>query len=111
MKIIAIDHWKDGVTLETVQPHLRAELEAAWRLSKAGIIREMYSRTDRIGVVCMFECDSLEICRAYVDDFPLSKAGMIAWDLVPLKAPLPLEYLFDPAVDVKEPFDRTMPKA
>jgi ribulose-phosphate 3-epimerase len=43
----------------------------------------------------------------YVDDFPLSKAGLLEWDYIPLDAPLPLEFVFDPGIDVGEPFDRT----
>jgi hypothetical protein len=48
--------------------------------------------------------------RRYVADFPLSKAGLLEWDFIALDAPLPLEFLFDPQVDVTEPFDRTMRK-
>ena len=32
---------------------------------------------------------------------------MLEWKLIALEAPLPLEFLFDPAVDVGQPFDRT----
>lgn len=32
---------------------------------------------------------------------------MEEWQYIPLGAPLPLELLFDPAVDIAEPFDRT----
>jgi hypothetical protein len=38
----------------------------------------------------------------------LSKAGLLEWDYIPLDAPLPLESLFDSAVDVGEPYDRTV---
>ena len=44
----------------------------------------------------------------YVADFPLSKAGLIEWQFIALGAPLPLEFLFDPTVDVAEPFDRAL---
>ena len=37
----------------------------------------------------------------------LSKAGLISWEFIALDAPLPLEFLFDPLVDVAPPFDRT----
>jgi hypothetical protein len=33
--------------------------------------------------------------------------GLIEWQYIPLGSPLPLEFLFDPTVDVAEPFDRT----
>jgi hypothetical protein len=44
----------------------------------------------------------------YIEDFPLSKAGLIEWQYITLGAPLPVEFLFDTTVDVAEPFDRTM---
>jgi hypothetical protein len=45
--------------------------------------------------------------KRYLEDFPMTKAGYIEWECIPVTAPLPLESLFDPAVDVSEPFDRT----
>jgi hypothetical protein len=52
-------------------------------------------------------CADVAEARRYVADFPLSKAGLIEWQYIPLAAPLPLEFLFDPGVDVSEPLDRT----
>src|ERR1700733_3801463 len=108
MKIIAYDRFKTGVTLETVKPYLRDEVSNVWRLWKAGIVRENYARADQPGVVIVFECDSVATARRYIDDFPLSKAGLLEWELIPVDAPLPLEFLFAPGVDVGEPFDRTL---
>ena len=48
-----------------------------------------------------------ERAKAYVDDFPLSKAGFLECFYIPVGAPLPLEYLFDGRIDVGEPLDRT----
>ena len=107
MKIIAVDRFKPGVTLETVRPYLREEVSNVWRLWKAGIVRENYARADEPGVVIVFECDSVATARHYIDDFPLSKAGLLEWELIALDAPLPLEFLFDPTLDVGQPFDRT----
>jgi hypothetical protein len=109
MKIIAYDRFKPGVPLETVKPYLQDEVSNVWRLWKAGIGRENDARADQPGVVIVFECDHVETVRRYVADFPLSKAGLLEWDFIALDAPLPLEFLFDPHVDVREPFDRTTP--
>jgi hypothetical protein len=70
-------------------------------------IRQLALCPDQPGVVIVFECDSVETVRRYVDDFPLSKAGLLEWDFIAFDAPLPLEFLFDPQVDLSEPFDRT----
>lgn len=108
MKIIAIDRFKPGVTLETVTPYLKEEVSNVWRLWKAGIVRENYARSDQPGVVIVFECDSVKTAQRYIDDFPLSKAGLLEWQVVGLDAPLPLEFLFDSSVDIQEPYDRTL---
>jgi hypothetical protein len=107
MKIIAYDRFKPGVTLDTLRPYLRDEVSNVWRLWKAGIVRENYARADEGGVVIVFECTDLEAARRYVADFPLTKAGLIEWEFIALDAPLPLEFLFDPSVDVAEPYGRT----
>jgi hypothetical protein len=107
MKIIAFDRFRPGVTLDDLRPYLREEVSNVWRLWKAGIVRENYARADIGGVVIVFESDSVETVKRYIADFPLSKAGLIEWDYVALDAPLPLEFLFDPTVDVAQPYDRT----
>lgn len=106
MKIIAVDNFKPGVTLDQLRPYLRDEVANVWRLWKGGIVRENYARADEPGVVIIFECDSVAEARRYIDDFPLSRAGLIEWKLIALDAPLPLEFLFDPTVDVAPPYDR-----
>lgn len=107
MKIIAYDRFKPGVTMDTVRPYLRDEVSNVWRLWKAGIVRENYARADEPGVVIVFECDGVEAARRHIDDFPLSKAGLLEWELIAVEAPLPLEFLFDAEIDVAEPYDRT----
>jgi len=108
MKVIAYDRFKPGVTLDTLRPYLQEEVANVWRLWKAGIVRENYARADISGVVIMFECSGVDEAKRYVDDFPLTKAGLIEWEFIALDpAPLPLEFLFMSAVDVAEPLDRT----
>lgn len=107
MKIIAFDRFKPGVTMETIQPYLKDEVANVWRLWKAGIVRENYARADEPGVIIVFELESVDEARLYVADFPLSKAGYLEWQYLPLQAPLPVESLMDPSVDVSEPYDRT----
>ncbi len=107
MKIITFDRFKPGVTMETIKPLLSEEAANAWRLWKAGVIRENYARADISGVVIVFECTDAAEAKKYLDDFPMTKAGYIEWEIIPVSAPLPLESLFSTAVDVNEPFDRT----
>lgn len=109
MKIIAFDRFKAGVDMQTIQPYIKDEVANVWRLWKAGIVRENYARSDVNGVVIIFECGDVEEAKRYVEDFPLSRAGLLEWEYIPLGAPLPLEFVFDSRIDVSEPFDRTKP--
>ena len=111
MKIITYDRFRPGVTLETVQPYLPQEVANVWRLWKAGIVRENYARADEPGVDIVFECDSVEECQRYTDEFPLTKAGLLEWFFIPVQVPLPIEALFRDDVDTKEPYDRTLKPA
>ena len=96
MKIIAYDRFRPGVTMETVQPLLAEEVANVWRLWKAGVVRENYVRADEPGVIIVFEVDSVDTARAYVADFPMSKAGYLEWFYLPLRARLGLETHFSP---------------
>jgi len=58
-------------------------------------------------LIIVFELDSVEEAMRYTDDFPLSKAGLLEWHFIAFDAPLPLEFLFDPSVDIAKPWDRT----
>ena len=108
MKIIAYDRFRPGVDMETIEPYIKEEVANVWRLWKAGTVRENYARADQNGVVIVFECSDVEEVKRYVGDFPLSKAGMLEWEYIPVTtAPLPLEFVFDSCIDVGEPFDRT----
>lgn len=107
MKVITFDRFKPGVTMETITPYLPQEVANVWRLWKAGIVRENYARADEPGVVIVFEVDSVDEAKRYIDDFPLTKAGYLEWTYVPVTAPLPIEALMDASVDVAEPYDRT----
>jgi hypothetical protein len=111
MRVIAFDRFKPGVTMDTIQPYLKEEVANVWRLWKAGIVRENYARADEPGVIIVFEVESVDDARRYVADFPLSKAGYLEWQYLPLQAPLPIESLMDASIDVAEPYDRTPPRA
>jgi hypothetical protein len=107
MRIIAYDRFKPGVTLTTIEPYLPDEVANVWRLWKAGIVRENYARADEPGVVIVFECASVDECKRYTDDFPLTRAGFLEWFHIPVRVPLPIEALFRSDIDVNEPYDRT----
>ena len=111
MRVIAYDRFRPGVTMEQITPYLPEEVSNVWRLWKAGIVRENYARADEPGVVIYFEVPDVATAKAYTDDFPLSKAGLLEWMFIALQIPLPIETLFRECVDLNPPFDRTMNRA
>ena len=97
MKVITYDRFKPGVTMEQVRPYLPEETAHAWRLWKQGIIRENYAIVDHPGVVIVFEVESVAAAERHLNDFPLTKAGLLEWVCIPVTAPFPLESLFNDA--------------
>jgi len=62
-----------------------AEARRAWELYQADVLREIYFRADRPNGVLVFEVPDLAAARAAIDSLPLVAAGLIDFDLVPLK--------------------------
>ncbi len=86
MKILAIEKEIPGVADEDFIPHLKAEAARAWELHQAGVIRELYFRADWLGAVLVLECAGVEEAAVVLSTLPLVKAGLIAFDIIPLKA-------------------------
>ena len=61
------------------------EARRAWELYQADVLREIYFRADRPNGVLLFEVPDVAAARAAVDSLPLVAAGLIDFDLVPLK--------------------------
>lgn len=84
MKLLCLDVPQPGASLEKYQPHLVAEAQHAWKLYKGGILRDLYFRQDRPGVAFFAEADSIEAAKKELAQFPLAKAGLISWEVIPL---------------------------
>lgn len=94
MKLLCLDIPLPGASPEKYEPHLRGEVRYGWQLYKAGIVRDIYFRQDRPGVAIIAECDSIEDARRALAEFPLAKAGLIDWQIIPLGPFLGWESLF-----------------
>jgi hypothetical protein len=84
MKILCLDRPLPGATMEKYQPHLRDEVRHTWESYKNGTVRDMYFRQDRPGVAIFLECESTADAERILSDFPLAKAGLIDFDVIPL---------------------------
>ncbi len=85
MKVIALEVETPGSTAEQFQPHLRAEARRVWELYQAGTLREIYFRQDWPGAVLILECADADEARAALATLPLVQAGLIAFEIIPLR--------------------------
>ena len=96
MKLLCLDVPQPGATMEKYQPHMQAEARHAWQTYKNGLIRDIYFRQDRPGVAILAEAESVDAAKAQLMQFPLAKAGLIGWEVIPLGPFLNWEMLFAP---------------
>src|SRR5262245_51949216 len=100
MKLLCLDISLAGATAEKYQPHLLEEVRYGWQLYKTGFIQDIYFRKDRAGVAIIAECDSVDAAKQALKEFPLAKAGLIDWEIIPLGPFVGWETLFErPATD------------
>jgi len=86
MKILALEHELPGATAEQFQQYAKAEARKVWELHQAGIIRELYFRTDRNEAALVLECTSVIEAHEILAALPLVQAGLISFETIPLKA-------------------------
>lgn len=96
MKFLCLDIPQPSATMDQYAPHMLDEARHGWQLYKSGIIRDIYFRQDRPGVAIIAEADSIDIARQALNEFPLAKAELIGWDLIPLGPFTNWEMLFAP---------------
>lgn len=96
MKFLCLDIPQPGATMEKYMPHMLSEARHAWQLYKGGLVRDMYFRQDRPGVAVIAEADSVEEAKKALAEFPLAKAGLIDWEVIPLGPFTNWELLFAP---------------
>ncbi len=85
MRILAIEKEVPGLSAEDFKPHLSAEAARAWELYQAGVFRELYFRQDRPEAVLILECADIEEAEGVLDTLPLVKAGLITFEIIPLR--------------------------
>ena len=89
MKIIAIARMNAGVDPAVIEANQLSEASATWDLYQSDFLREFYFRADGPGVVLMVEAGSIEEAQVRLDTVPMVKAGVLDWQLTPLK-PFPV---------------------
>lgn len=87
MRLLAIEQNVEGATAESFTAELlAAEARRAWELHQEGTIRELYFRTDNPAAVLMLEAADVASAGRALASLPLVEAGLIQFDLIPLRA-------------------------
>jgi len=94
MRLLCLDIPLPGASPEKYQPHLLEETRHGWQLYKSGFVRDIYFRQDRPGVAIIAESDSIDAARKVLAEFPLAKAGLIDWEIIPIGPFVGWESLF-----------------
>lgn len=76
-KFIVIGAPRAQAMSDQLAPLMIPEIEAVWRDYRSGLIREIYERIDRQGVVIICEADDPAAVHAMVDGLPLYAAGLL----------------------------------
>lgn len=95
MKILALERELPNATPGDFQCYAKDEARKIWELTQAGLIRELYFRTDQQTAVLILECISTDDAEKILSKLPYVREGLIAFDLFPLKAYSGFERLFD----------------
>jgi hypothetical protein len=99
MQILAIDKIAEGVTPAILGPHLPNELAATIDLYLKEKIRAFYFRKDRMGVVFIMECESVQEATEILSTLPMVKENLLAFDLIPIGPLMPLGMLLNKPVN------------
>ncbi len=85
MQFLVLASPADGVAMEQVRPHIKAEAAALWAMYGAGQVRAIYSRGDRPGMVALLEADDAAAAEAAMAALPMARSGLLRVEVVPLK--------------------------
>jgi len=100
MRILAIERPMAGATGAQFTPELRAaEARQAWNLYQAGVIRELYFHADEAMAVLVLECEDVAAADAALESLPMVTAGLIEFEVLPLRAYPGFGRLFEPTAD------------
>jgi muconolactone delta-isomerase len=76
----------ESFTQQEFEPLLEPEAQAIRKLYIGGIVRNIWSREDKLGAVVVFEVSTIDEARAIIDTFPLMQSGMLELEaLIPLR--------------------------
>ena len=95
MQILVVTREAPQANWEGKQELLREEARYVWHLQHQNIIRNIWFTDPERDAVIFMECESVEIAKKLLDDFPLVRAGLIVYTVLALTAYDGYERLFE----------------
>ena len=93
--MLAIGRVRSGVGWEDIAPYVGEEARRVWELYESDRVREIYLRADGLpGVVLVLECDDLADAERLVAALPVLEAGLLDFEVIPLRPYVGLRRLF-----------------
>ena len=86
MKILALEYELPNTTADQFQQYATDEARKVWEYHQAGVIRELYFRADKNEAVLILECASITEAQRILETLPFVQAGLISFEVIPLKA-------------------------
>jgi muconolactone delta-isomerase len=97
MRILAIETTVENVSSSQFTREIAAaEARRAWDLNQDGTIRELYFRADSAAAVLVLECVDVAEAETALASLPMVAAGLISFEVVPLRAYPGFARLFEP---------------
>lgn len=84
MKILSISKDNPDSSNEDFKPNLKAEAAHVYGLYQSGVLREIYFEQNGPAAVLVLECPGASDAREVLANLPLVRAGLIAFDVIPL---------------------------
>lgn len=94
MQLLLIARVVEGIAIEQVLPHVKAEAAAVWEKYTAQIVRSIHYIADNSGAILMCEAANQETMQEIAAQFPMVKAGVLKIEVLPLKPYTGFESLF-----------------
>ena len=94
MQILAIEKELAPIDVQH-KALLREEAAHVWDLKKQGIVREIWFSVHEHVAVILLECATEKEAKQHLSKLPLVQAGLIAFNVIPLRSYDGFERLFD----------------
>jgi muconolactone delta-isomerase len=87
MRILAIERPVESAAEAQFTAEVSAaEAQRVWDLLQAGIVRDLFFRADQSSAVLVLECADASEAASILETLPLVQAGLIQFEVIPLRA-------------------------